>query len=64
MPLMTDRKNGTPRWLVELASDWLSDDELEALDPLFLARATAAPEEVIKTTLAAPRRRGTLRRTA
>ena len=64
MPVMVDRKNATPRWLVELASDRLSDDELEALVPLFLASGTSAPEEVIRTTLAAPLRRGTLLRTA
>ena len=64
MPLRTDLESGTPRWLVELASDRLSDDELEALVPLFLASGTSAPEEVIRTTLAAPLRRGTLVRTA
>jgi hypothetical protein len=64
MPLMTDRKNGTPRWLIDLASDRLSDDELESLGPLFLASGRLAPEDVIQATVAVPRRRGTLLRTA
>jgi hypothetical protein len=62
--MMTDRKNGTPRWLIDLASDQLGDDELEALVPLFLVSGRSAPEEIIRTTLAAPLRHGTLRRTA
>jgi hypothetical protein len=63
MPLMTDRKNSTPRWLIDLASDRLSDDELEALVPLFLASGRSAPEDVMQATFAVPLRRGTLLRT-
>ena len=64
MPSRTDRENGTPRWLVELASDQLSDDELESLVPVFLASGTSAPEEVIRTALTTPLRRPGLLRTA
>ena len=64
MPLMTDRENDTPRWLVELASDRLSDVELEALVPLFLVSGTSAPEEVIRTAVTMPIRRPALLRSA
>jgi hypothetical protein len=54
MPSRTDRENGTPRWLVELAAGRLSDDELESLIPLVLAGGSSAPEEVIRTALTTP----------
>ena len=52
VPLTITRENSTARWLVELADDRLSDDELEALIPMFLAGAPPAPEELIRNTLA------------
>ena len=60
----TDRANGTPRWLVDLASDRLSDEKLESLIPLLLAGGSSAPEEVIQTALTRPLRRPGLLRTA
>src|SRR5690349_12868024 len=64
VPLTITRENRTARWLVELATDRLSDDELEALIPMFLAGESTAPEELIRNTLAGALRQPVLLRSA
>jgi hypothetical protein len=64
VPLTISRANDTARWLVELASDRLSDEELEALAPLFLAGASPAPEALIQNALSTSPRRPVLLCTA
>ena len=62
MSLTISREYDTARWLVELASDRLSDDELEALVPLFLAASRRQKRSF--EALALPHRQPALLRSA
>jgi hypothetical protein len=63
--LQTSRREGLgSRLLLDLASDRLSDDELNDLIPLLLADGPPAPEKLVQSALAIPARQRRLLRSA